>query len=113
MFQKIFNIKLMRSAIPFIIANASIPLIGVMNIAIAGHLDSSDYIDALSIGSMIVGILFWWLSSLRMGTTGLVAQAVGQKDAVRLNHVLQNSILLALIVSLFVWVFSDPILKIA
>ena len=113
MYQKIFNIKLMRSAIPFIIANASIPLIGVMNIAIAGHLDSSDYIDALSIGSMIVGILFWWLSSLRMGTTGLVAQAFGQKDAVRLNHVLQNSILLALIVSLFVWVFSDPILKIA
>ena len=109
--RRYFNFKILHAALPFILANASIPLIGVMNIAIAGHLGSSDYLAALSIGSMVVGILFWWLSSLRMGTTGLIAQASGQGDTLRMNNILSNSFLLAIMISLIAWLCHSPILS--
>ena len=111
--RRYFNFRILHAALPFILANASIPLIGVMNIAIAGHLGSSDYLAALSIGSMVVGILFWWLSSLRMGTTGLIAQASGQGDTLRMNNILSNSFLLAIMISLIAWLCHSPILSLA
>ncbi len=113
MTHRFLNFQLLREAIPFILANASIPLLGIMNIAIAGHLQSGDYLASLSIGTMIVGIIYWWLNSLRMGTTGLVAQAHAKQDHHRINHILRHSVLLAIGISLLTAICHTPLLKLA
>jgi len=62
---------------PAIISNISIPLLGLVDTAILGHLGSTQYLGAVAIGGAILSFLYWGFSFLRMGTTGLVAKAMG------------------------------------
>ncbi|MCF6301358.1 MAG: MATE family efflux transporter, partial [Proteobacteria bacterium] len=64
-------------ALPMILSSVSIPLLGIVDTAILGHLDSEKYLAAVSVGASIINILFWGFGFLRMSTTGLVAQSHG------------------------------------
>ncbi len=81
---------------PAILSNISIPLLGLVDAAILGHLGSSDYLGAVAIGSAILSFLYWGFGFLRMGTTGLVARAVGAGQADEALLVLARSMVLAL-----------------
>jgi len=71
------NRKILNLAIPNIISNLSVPLLGVVDTALIGHLDEAYYLGAIALGGMIFNFIFWGFGFLRMGTTGITAQAFG------------------------------------
>lgn len=76
-----------RIAVPVIIANSSIPLVGIVDTAVMGHLDSPHYIGAVAMGSFILSLILAIFGFLRMATTGFVAQAAGANNgAMVLTH---------------------------
>ncbi|MDX1672761.1 MAG: MATE family efflux transporter [Balneolaceae bacterium] len=74
------NRRVLRLAIPNIISNLSVPLLGAVDTALVGHLDEVYYLGAIAVGGMIFNIILWGFGFLRMGTTGLTAQAFGEND---------------------------------
>lgn len=75
------NRKILNLAIPNIISNLSVPLLGAVDTALVGHLEEAYYLGAIAVGSMIFNFIFWGFGFLRMGTTGLTAQAFGKEDS--------------------------------
>jgi len=94
--------KIWGIAWPAILSNISIPLLGLVDTAILGHLDNTIYLGAVAIGAAILSFLYWGFSFLRMGTTGLVAKAHGAGLHERELEVLLQSAVLALLLSVIV-----------
>jgi len=72
--------KVWGLALPIMLANVSIPLVGAVDTAVMGHLPSEVYIGAVAIGAVVFSFLYWGFGFLRMGTTGFVSQAYGARD---------------------------------
>lgn len=72
--------EILRLAIPSIVSNITIPLLGLIDLAVVGHIGNETYISAIAIGAMAFNIMYWLLGFLRMGTSGLTAQAYGKGD---------------------------------
>ena len=68
---------ILNIAIPSIVSNITVPLLGLVDMTIVGHLGAASYIGAIAIGSMIFNMVYWLLGFLRMGTSGMTAQAYG------------------------------------
>jgi len=96
-------------ASPMILANISIPLLGVVDTAVIGHLDSAHYLGGVAIASVIFNFLFWAFAFLRMNTTGLTAQAQGQNNSLLATKILQQALLLALFIASIILLFQHPI----
>ncbi len=93
--------KVWQIAWPAILSNISVPLLGIVDTAILGHLDSTRYLGAVAIGASILSFLYWGFGFLRMGTTGLVARAAGAGDRQReLAVLLQSGVLAAVLAAL-------------
>ncbi|MFO1047888.1 MAG: MATE family efflux transporter [Geminicoccaceae bacterium] len=69
-----------RLAWPLILSNLSVPLLGVVDTAVMGHLDSPRYLGGVALGALVMSVLYWMFGFLRMGTTALTAQAFGARD---------------------------------
>jgi MATE family multidrug resistance protein len=104
------NHKIWRIAWPAILSNISIPLLGLVDAAILGHLDSTQYLGAVAIGGALLSFLYWGFGFLRMGTTGLVAKAMGAGNLSGANIVLGQSSVLALTLSAAVLLFHPLLL---
>lgn len=89
------NRQILRIAIPSIISNITVPLLGMVDMGISGHLGSTVYIGAIAIGSMIFNMLYWLFNFLRMGTGGFTSQAYGRGDKAETLRVLARSLLVA------------------
>ena len=74
------NRKILQIAIPSIISNITVPLLGLIDIAIVGHLGSAAYIGAIAVGGLMFNIIYWLFGFLRMGTSGMTSQAYGSHD---------------------------------
>ena len=98
---------------PMIIANISIPLLGMVDTAVIGHLDSAHYLGGVAIASLIFNFLFWGFGFLRMATTGLTAQAQGQNNNRLSVKILQHSLLLAGVIAISILLLQSPISYIA
>ena len=109
--------RLWHLAWPLIIANIATPLLGLADAAIAGHLDQAYYLAAVTVGAELLVIFFGTFSFLRMGTTGLVAQAVGSDDQAHSFRIVANAVLLALGIGSLLLVAGaqaiDPLLEFA
>jgi MATE family multidrug resistance protein len=90
------NKRILRLAIPNIISNISIPLLGMVDTALMGHLDSLVYVGAIALGTMVFNFIYWGLGFLRMGTVGFTAQAKGADDQKEITRVLYRAGLIAL-----------------
>ena len=90
------NGEILRLAIPNILSNISIPLLGMVDTALMGRLESEIYIGAVALGSIIFNIIYWGFGFLRMGTTGLTAQSYGQEDRKECTAILGRGLLFAL-----------------
>ncbi|MCR4614169.1 MAG: MATE family efflux transporter [Bacteroidaceae bacterium] len=79
------NREILRIAVPAIVSNVTVPLLGLVDSAISGHLGSAAYIGAVAVGSMLFNMMYWLLGFLRMGTSGMTSQALGagRMDEVR------------------------------
>ena len=103
------NRKILNLAIPNIISNITIPLLGIVDLAIMGHLGSEIYIGAIALGGMIFNFIYWGFSFLRMGTSGFTAQAFGGGDKNEMITILSRAMLVALFGSILVILLQNPI----
>jgi MATE family multidrug resistance protein len=87
----------LRIALPVMLSNLSTPLIGVVDTAVVGHYPTPAYIGAVAVGALIFTFAFWAFGFLRMGTTGLTAQALGAADNAEVGAGLGRALLIALI----------------
>lgn len=86
------NREILRLAIPSIVSNITVPLLGLADIAIMGHMGSANYLAAISVGAMIFNVMYWLMGFLRMSMSGVTAQAFGRKDKVFYNWVFNHGI---------------------
>lgn len=107
------NRNILSLAIPNIITNITVPLLGMVDTAIVGHITASssgeDYIGAIAIGSMIFNIIYWNFGFLRMGTSGFTAQAYGADDKKEQMSILLRACTIALVAALALIVLQKPI----
>ncbi len=89
------NKEILRLSIPIIISNISIPLLGLVDTALMGRLESEYYIGAVALGSLIFNFICWGFGFLRMGTTGLTAQAYGRNDQKEITAILVRGLVVA------------------
>ena len=82
-------------AFPIVLANLTQPILGAVDTAVAGHLDGPQYLGGVALGGLVFSFVFWGFGFLRMGTTGLVAQAFGARDDDALRATLLRALLLA------------------
>ena len=91
--------QILRIALPAIVANITVPLLGLVDTAIVGHMGAARYIGAVAVGSMIFNLVYWVFGFLRMGTSGLTAQARGRRDLAGSTRLLRRSVRFALTVA--------------
>jgi MATE family multidrug resistance protein len=103
------NRRILSLAIPNIISNLSVPLLGAVDTALVGHLEEVYYLGALAVGSIIFNFIFWGFGFLRMGTTGLTAQEYGRIDRVKMMMILARVQFLALFIGLTILLLQSPI----
>ena len=103
------NRKILNLSIPFIISNISIPLMGIVDMALMGHLHSDSYIGAIAIGSLIFNFIYWSLGFLRMGTSGFTAQAWGRRDLPETLYIFSRAAFIALGISIILLVLQKPV----
>jgi MATE family multidrug resistance protein len=103
------NKEIFRLAIPNIISNITIPVLGMVDLAIMGHLDSPVYLDAIAIGGIIFSFMYAIFGFLRMGTSGFTAQYFGQKDEAKQIMILYRVLLLGIIGGILLILFQKPI----
>ena len=97
-------------AFPAILANSSAPLVGLVDTWAIGHLEAPAYLAAIGLGSIIFNFIFWAFGFLRMGTTGIIAQAKGRDDTEKLISGIWRSIALALGLGTVLLLLQDLIL---
>jgi len=107
------HISVLKIAAPIILANISVPLLGFVDTAVMGHLPYAYYLGAVAVGASIMQFIFWGFGFLRMGTTGLTAQAFGARQTKEIQLNFQRALLLALIISLILWIFKNQIIDLA
>lgn len=96
-----------------IVSNITVPLLGLVDTAVIGHLDSPVYLGGVAIGATATSFLFMLLLFLRMSTTGLTAQAFGAKDPQRLARALVQPLILALGAGLLIVLLRTPLIELA
>ena len=103
------NHSILRLAIPNIISNITVPLLGLVDMMLMGHLDSVTYIGAIGLGGTIFSVLYSIFSFMRAGTTGLTAQAYGGNDHQEISYGFYRSMGIALIATVLVLSLQRPI----
>ena len=102
---------------PLILANAATPLLGLADTAIAGHLSSPAHLAAVVVGAELITLIFWSCGFLRMGTTGLIAQASGREDTAEILSILSNALALAVVLGCLLvglwWLIEPTLLELA
>lgn len=107
------NRQILHIAIPSIISNITVPLLGLVDVTIVGHLGSASYIGAIAVGGMLFNMIYWIFGFLRMGTGGLTAQAYGQHNTQEGTRILLRSLSVSLLLALALLVLQYPIRLIA
>jgi MATE family multidrug resistance protein len=100
------NKEIYRLAFPNIVSNFSIPLLGAVDTALMGRLESEYYLGAVGIGGIIFSFIYWGFGFLRMATTGLTAQAFGEKDLRECGRLLLRAVCIGITSSLFLFIFQ-------
>ena len=95
------NKDILKLALPSILANITVPLVGMVDIAVAGHLDvnAATMIGGIAIGTMLFDLLYWNFGFLRIGTGGLAAQAYGRGDRKECARILSRALGIAIVIA--------------
>lgn len=103
------NRRILQLAVPNIISNLTVPLLGAVDTALVGHLENVEYLGAIAVGSMIFNFLFWGFGFLRMGTTGLTAQSYGARDDKETGLILARALGVAAAGAILLMLLKNPI----
>ena len=105
--------EVLRLAVPSILANITVPLVGMVDIAIAGHISDASAIGGIAIGAMLFDLLYWNFGFLRIGTGGMTAQAFGRRDFKGAAEILVQSLSIAVGAALLIWALQWVFLQVA
>lgn len=98
---------------PMILSNLTVPILGLVDTAILGHLNQATYLGAVALGAVIFDVLFWAFGFLRMGTTGLTAQAYGANNLYQTRLLFWQSMSLAVAIGLLLILLQKPLFSLA
>lgn len=110
---KTSNHEILQIALPSIVSNITVPLLGLIDVTIVGHLGAASYIGAIAVGGMLFNIIYWIFGFLRMGTSGMTAQAYGQQDNTKIMRLLTRSSGVGLFIASVLILIQYPIEQIA
>ena len=105
------NKSILKIALPSILTNVTVPLLGLVDTAIVGHLGSAAYIGAIALGTTLMSMAYWGFGFLRMSTGGLTAQAVGEGSRERCFAILTRSLTWALLIAAILLLLQVPLLN--
>ena len=105
------NREILRLALPNIVTNITVPLLGMVDLMIVGHMPHTSYIGAIAIATMIFNMIYWIFGFLRMGTSGFTAQSYGSGDMEEAGRVLCRSFTVGLAIALILLLLQNPILS--
>jgi len=106
----ISKLYLFKLSIPIFFSNLAIPLVGLVDTGLMGHMSSEKFLAAISIATSVVTMIFWSFGFLRMGTVGLVSQSLGKKDWNEIILVFIRNLALALFIGFFLILLKSPVL---
>ncbi len=101
--------QILNIAVPSIVSNITVPLLGLVDVAITGHLGAASYIGAIALGGMLFNIIYWIFAFLRMGTSGLTSQSLGRGDSDNIIRMLARSIAIAFAIAVTLLVLQVPL----
>ena len=107
------NRQILSIALPSIVSNITVPLLGLIDVAITGHIGTAAYIGAIAVGGMLFNVIYWMFAFLRMGTSGMTAQARGRRDFAGITRLLARSLGIALGISLVLMALSPIVRELA
>ncbi|WP_341314792.1 MATE family efflux transporter [Paraburkholderia sp. IMGN_8] len=102
--------RVLTLAFPIVLANLTQPILGAVDTAVAGHLDGASYLGGVALGGLFFNFVFWGFGFLRMGTTGLVAQAHGAGDQAELRNNVVRALLLATAIGAALLLLQAPLI---
>ncbi len=105
--------EVVRIAAPLILSNITVPLLGIVDTAVVGHLEHAFYMGAVAIGATIFSFVFMGFNFLRMGTTGVAAQAHGSGDYDEMRNILAQALLTAAGLGLVMIFFQKPVFELS
>ncbi|WP_445395606.1 MATE family efflux transporter DinF [Zobellella sp. An-6] len=100
-------------ALPMVLSNITVPLLGLVDTLVIGHLEQAYYLGGVAVGATVISLIFWLLGFLRMSTTGLSAQAVGAGNGELLLQVLVRALVLAWGLALLILALQHPLIELA
>ena len=107
------NRKILALALPNIVSNVTIPLLGMVDMAIVGHLGDDALIGGIAIGTSVFNFIYWNFAFLRMGTSGFTAQSYGARDFPEIAAILVRALSVALLVAVLLLAFRKPVGRLA
>ncbi|HZZ09088.1 MAG TPA: MATE family efflux transporter, partial [Paraburkholderia sp.] len=105
--------RVLTLAFPIVLANLTQPILGAVDTAVAGHLDGASYLGGVALGGLFFNFVFWGFGFLRMGTTGLVAQAHGAGEHAGLRNDVVRALLLAAAIGAALLLLQAPLITYA
>lgn len=105
--------KILQLAVPCIVTNATVPLLGLCDVAIMGHVGGAGHIGAINVGSMIFNVIYWLFGFLRMGTSGLTSQSLGARRMSDVALTMRRSLVVALAIGTVIVVLQWPLGRLA
>lgn len=103
------NRDILRLTVPAIVSNITMPLLGLSDTTVAGHLGSEIFIGAIAVGTMMQNVVFWLFGFLRMGTTGMTAQSFGANDREGISTTFSRSVMLGVIIGVTILLLQVPL----
>lgn len=103
------NREILRLSVPAIVSNITVPLLGLCDTAISGHLGSEIFLASIAVGSVMLNTIYWLFGFLRMGTTGLTANAYGHRDDEAIARVFTRAVLLAILAGVIIILAREPL----
>ena len=107
--EKVTHRRVLYLAIPVVLSNATMPILGAVDTAVVGQMGLAAPIGAVGIAAVIITAIFWLFGFLRMGVSGLTAQALGEKNITEANALLIRSLIIGFIVGLFFIILQSPV----
>lgn len=104
--------RILSIAVPSIVSNITVPLLGLIDIAIVGHLGNVSYIGAIAVGAMIFNLVYWIFGFLRMGASGMTSQALGSRNLTEVVRLLLRSLAVSMAIALLLIILQTPLQQI-
>ena len=104
--------QIFKLSIPIFFSNLAIPLVGIVDTGLMGHLESQEYLIAVSIASTFFTMILWSFGFLRMGTVGLVSQTFGKSDYRELVNIIFRNFCIAFIIAFLIIIFKPILINI-